>query len=152
MTQPNAPQGEQSKSPRFCKSDELFGKQVEILWIDETESDFGPEYLYDLRLSSGEVVSFTRHRDPWRTLGVTAMRAALDNGEPVTATLMKPNRAVFWKPWDMRGSRVSAGRAARLRELGFNLNADSETGEPQRRSDDVPPPSDEDAPIDDLAS
>lgn len=147
MAQTNTAQAAASSRPRFVKSAELLGVDVEIVYIDEVDgSEFGPEYLFDCRLPSGEVVSYTRHRDDWRARGVAAMRELLEAGEPVLATLSQPGKAILWRPYDLRGgSRVSAARAARLQAYGFALTADEDG--PALRVDDTPPPTDADAPL-----
>lgn len=147
MNNPSTTRPDTSTAPRFVKSAELLGVEVEIVFIDETESDnYGPEYLFDCRLPSGEIVSYTRHRDDWRARGVAAMRQMLEDDEPVIATLVQPGKALLWRPFDMRGSRVSAARAARLRGYGYDVAVD-EAGEPELRVDDAPPHTDADAPL-----
>jgi hypothetical protein len=135
-------------SPRFVKSAELLDREVEVVFIDEVDSDYGPEYLFDIRLSDGEIVSYSRHRDEWRRRGVEAMQALLDAGEPCLATLRHPGKALIWDPYDMRGRRMSTARASKLRQLGLDVTAD-DAGGPQLRMDDAPPYTDEDAPTDD---
>jgi hypothetical protein len=147
------PAEQASATPRYAKSSELLGVEVEIIFVDEVDGDFGPEYCFDCRKPNGEVVSYTRARDPWRAKGVEAMRQMLEHDEPVMATLVQPGRAMLWKPFDQRGSRMSSGRASRLRQYGFIVATD----EPDRpalrvddrsalRVDDAPPPTDADAP------
>jgi hypothetical protein len=147
MAKPNTPSTAPT-SPRFVKSAELLDREVEIVFIDEVDSDYGPEYLYDVKLPDGEIVSYSRHRDDWRRRGVEAMQALLDAGQPCLATLRQPGRALIWQPFDMRGRRLSTARADKLRQLGFDVAAD-DAGKPQLRTDDVPMYADEDAPADD---
>jgi hypothetical protein len=146
MNNPSTTQPESSAAPRFCKSAELLGQEVEIVYVDEVDGGVGPEFLFDVRLPDGEVVSFSRHRDDWRRPGVEAMRELLDSGQPCMATLIQPGKAILWAPFDQRGSRVSTGRAARLRQLGFSVAADA-GARPELRVDDSPPYVDSDAPL-----
>jgi hypothetical protein len=133
--------------PRYIKSKELIGQEVEILGVEETTSpDFGDEYCFDLRLASGEVVSYSRHRDGWRERGVEKIRAALVDGEPVMAALVQPGRALLWSPFDLKRPLMSSERANRLRRLGFDVTVDDD-GESVLRVDDAPPHTDADAPL-----
>jgi hypothetical protein len=129
-------------SPRYAKSPELLGAEVEILGIYDSDGQFGQEYLYDVRKPDGEVVSHTRKRDAWRAAGVAAMTAELDAGKRVFATLAPFGKAYGWKPYDERTSRMSPERAARLRQNGVNVRPPSA----ELPADDSPPPQDEDAP------
>ena len=147
MAKPTTVQAPAS-TPRFVKTKELLDLEVEVVFIDEVDSDYGPEYLYDVKLPDGEVVSYSRHRDDWRRRGVEAMQALLDAGQPCLATLRQPGRALIWEPYDMRGRRLSTARANKLRQLGFDVTAD-DAGKPQLRTDDAPMYADEDAPADD---
>jgi hypothetical protein len=133
--------------PRYIKSKELIGQEIEILGAEETTSpDFGDEYCFDLRLATGEVVSFSRHRDGWRERGVEKIRAALELGEPVMAELVQPGRALLWNPFDLKRPLMSTARANRLRRLGFDVTLD-EDGESALHIDDSPPHTDADAPL-----
>ena len=142
MTNNNSTEETPFTQPRFAKSSELLSQEVEILGVYESDGQFGEEWLHDVRKRDGEVVSYTRKRDPWRAAGVAAMLEELRSGKRVTATLVPLGKAYGWKPYDERTSRMSPERAAKLRSYGVNVRPPAA----ELPADDSPPPRDEDAP------
>ena len=130
-------------SPRFAKSAEILGPEVEVLGVYKHDGgQYGPEYLHDLRKPDGEIISYTRKRDAWRAAGVKAMLAELDAGKRVFVRLTAFGKAYAWKPYDERTSKMSPERASKLRSYGVNVRPPSA----ELPADDTPPPRDEDAP------